>query len=197
MAQPMIDDMRETTRQWWLPLVVGIAWIIFGFIVLTPDITTVWAVAVFAGIGFIFGGILELFTSAVVDSWKWLHILFGVIAIIAGIMALVWPGQTFLILAAIIGWYMLFAGVFDIMGAFISKGENELWWLSLILGIIQILLGFWAIGYVGRSVALLVVFVGATALARGISNIFLAFGLRKAGKELKKVEDRMRKPAVA
>ena len=41
-----------------------------------------------------------------------------------------------------------------------------------VLGIAELLLGFWAAGYFGRSALLLVVWVGATALTRGISDIF-------------------------
>jgi uncharacterized membrane protein HdeD (DUF308 family) len=153
-------------------------------VVLSFDLTTVWAIAVFFGVGLIGGGVAELFLASQAPSWKWLHVLIGLICIVAGVVALVWPGQTFLVLAAIIGWYLLFAGIFDVVASFATRDENDLWWLQLILGIVQILVGFWAIGYPGRSVALLVVWVGATALARGISAFFMAFGLRKAGKKL-------------
>ena len=112
--------------------------------------------------------------------------MFGVIAIIAGIVALIWPGQTFLVLAAIIGWYILFAGIMDIVTSIAVKEENDLWWLQLVLGIAEVLIGFWAVGYTGRSVALLVIWVGASALARGISSIVLGFGLHSTGKELRK-----------
>jgi hypothetical protein len=49
-----------------------------------------------------------------------------------------------------------------------------------------VLIGFWAVGYAGRSIALLVIWVGASALARGISDIFIGFGLHSAGKEVRK-----------
>ena len=180
------EDVEEASRHWWMFLVLGILWILFAFVVLSFNYDTVWAIAIFFGLGFIAGGIMSLVMAAQVRAWRWLHILFGVIAILAGIVALVWPGQTFLVLAAVIGWFVLLAGVIDLITAFVTKEENDLWWLQLILGIAQILIGFWAVGYTGRSVALLVIWVGASALARGISNIFLAFGLHKAGKELRK-----------
>ena len=176
----------ERARSWWIFLVGGILWILFAWVVLSFDYTTVWAIALFFGFGFIMGGIMELALAFQTRSWRWLHILFGIIAIVAGLMALIWPGQTFLVLAAIIGWYVLFAGIFDLVTAFATRDENDLWWLQLILGIAQILIGFWAIGYSGRSIDLLVIWVGASALARGISELFLAFGLRGAGKELRK-----------
>jgi uncharacterized membrane protein HdeD (DUF308 family) len=186
MSANEADELVEVAKGWWIYLVAGVLWIIFGWVVLSFNFDTVWAIAVFFGFGFILGGIMELIVGFESASWKWLHILFGVIAIIAGILALIWPGQTFLVLAAIIGWYVLFAGIMDIGIAFATKPENDLWWLQLLLGIAEVLIGFWAVGYSGRSAALLVVWVGASALARGISSIFLGFGLHGSGKELRK-----------
>jgi uncharacterized membrane protein HdeD (DUF308 family) len=183
---PEADELLEVSKGWWLYLVAGVLWIIFGWIVLSFNFDTVWAIAVFFGFGFIIGGIMELYVGFQSDSWRWLHILFAVIAILAGIVALVWPGQTFLVLAAIIGWYILFAGIMDIVISISTKEENDLWWLQLILGVVEVLIGFWAVGYAGRSIAVLVIWVGASALARGISSIVLGFGLHSTGKELRK-----------
>lgn len=185
------EEAHELTKRWWIFLISGIAWIFFAFLVLSWDLTTVWAVAVFFGVGFIGGGVVELAMASVVSSWKWLHVLVGVVSIAAGVMALIWPGQTFLVLAAIIGWYVLISGIIDVVTAFMARSLNDLWWLTLTVGILQVLIGFWAVGYAGRSIALLVVWVGATALARGISSLFIAFGLHSAGKELR------RQPAAA
>ena len=185
-AEPNVDELLEVSKGWWLYLVAGVLWIIFGWVVLSFNFDTVWAVAVFFGFGFIIGGVMELFVAFQATGWRWLHIVFGVIAVLAGIVALVWPGQTFLVLAAIIGWYILFAGIMDIVTSIAVKEENELWWLQLILGVVEVLIGFWAVGYTGRSVALLVIWVGASALARGISSIVLGFGLHSTGKELRK-----------
>jgi uncharacterized membrane protein HdeD (DUF308 family) len=176
----------EGARHWWLFLISGILWILFAWVVLSFNYETVWAVAVFFGIGLIAGGFMSIFVGLDARSWRWLHVTFGVLAILAGCVALLWPGQTFLVLAAIIGWYVMLSGVLDLIVAFATKDENDLWWLQLILGIAQVLIGFWAVGYAGRSISLLVIWVGATALARGISSIFVAVGLHGAGKRLRR-----------
>jgi uncharacterized membrane protein HdeD (DUF308 family) len=164
---------------WWWFLVSGIAWLIFAWIVLSFDYTTVWAVAIWTGAAFIGMGIASFFAAGVLEGgWRFLGYLAGVAGIVVGILCFAWPGQTFLALAALIGWYLLFKGSFDIVISLSSRDTYDLWWLTLILGIVEILLGFWAIGYTGNSIALLVVWVGATALARGISDIFLAFQLK-------------------
>jgi uncharacterized membrane protein HdeD (DUF308 family) len=177
---------REVTRRWWLFILSGVLWLIYAFVVLSASVNTVWAVAVLFGIGFIVGGAIELSLAAFAESWKWLHVLFGVISIVAGVVALVWPGQTFLVLAAITGWFLLFDGMVNVVASVVSRSVNDLWWLGLILGIAEILIGFWAVGYIGRSIALLVVFVAAAALARGISSLVTGFTLHGADKELRR-----------
>ena len=102
---------------------------------------------------------------------------------ITGFVAFFHPGGTFAMLAAFIGWYLLFKGMLDIIVAFATKEANDAWWLGLIIGIVEIILGFWAAGSFGRSAALLIFFVGAIALTRGITDIVLAFRLRKLSHE--------------
>ena len=51
---------------------------------------------------------------------------------------------------------------------------------GLISGTVQILLAFWAAGDFGHKAFLLVVWVGASALAHGIVQIVTAFRLRGA-----------------
>ena len=41
------------------------------------------------------------------------------------------------------------------------------------------MLGFWASGYPGRSAALLILWVGIGALIRGVTQLVLAFQVRK------------------
>lgn len=177
---------EEATKGWWLHLLIGVAWIVFAFIVLSFDFETVWAVAVFFGVGFIVGGITELAFATTTKDWRWLRVLFGIAGIVFGTLALVWPGVTFVVLAAIVAWYVLFAGLFEIVAAFALREDSELWWLSLVLGLLQIAVGFWAIGYAGRSIVLLVVWVGAAALARGVSELFFGFALQRTGRELRR-----------
>jgi uncharacterized membrane protein HdeD (DUF308 family) len=50
----------------------------------------------------------------------------------------------------------------------------------LLAGIAQILLAFWAAGNFGHKAFLLVVWVGASALAHGIVEIVRAFELRSS-----------------
>ena len=169
-------------KYWWVLLVTGGLWLTFGWIVLSArsEITTVWAVCIYAGILFLMFAAGELVGAFVVKGWRWLHLLVGIGALIAGVMCFVWPEQTFITLAAILAWYLLFDGVMHIVRSLASRHDADLWWMYLILGVLEVAIAFWAIGYTGRSVALLVVWVGAMALAKGLAQIVGAFMLRAA-----------------
>lgn len=184
----VVEDVREFTGKWGWFLAAGIVWVLFGFVVLSFNMATVWAIAVFFGVGFIAGGVMELAIAAIAPGWKWLYIIIGIVSIIAGIMALAWPGETFLVLAAIVGWVLLAFGIIDIVFAFASREGDDLWWVQLIGGILMVIIGVWAISpddttvSTWRGTVLLVFWVGIAALMRGISDIIIAFRLRSAHK---------------
>jgi uncharacterized membrane protein HdeD (DUF308 family) len=101
-----------------------------------------------------------------------------VLFIAVGIWALVHPYDTFKTLAALVGAFLLIKGIFDITVAFVTKEEFELWWMQLVIGLIEIMLAFWVAGNFREKAILLVVYVGIIALSRGISEIFVAFKLK-------------------
>src|SRR6187551_3394246 len=71
------------------------------------------------------------------------------------------------------------AGAFDIIMSIAYRKETEIWWLQLIGGIIELALGFWAAGYYGRSAILLVAWVAAFAIIRGVRDLIAAFRVRE------------------
>jgi uncharacterized membrane protein HdeD (DUF308 family) len=68
-------------------------------------------------------------------------------------------------------------GIFD-LALSLANVRAPLWWLRLLVGIAEIILGFWAAGDFGHKTVLLLVWVGAAALTRGIMDIVAAFALR-------------------
>ncbi len=178
---------QESTRQWWLPLGIGLLWVIYAFIVLSASVDSVWAVTLLFAIGAIGGGVLEFALVTTATDWKWAHGLFGIASILAGLVALAWPGQTFVVLASIVGWLLLFNGVLDGVMAISNRHDEELWWLGLIGAGAQIALAVWAVGYSGRSIALLIVWVGVAALLRGLTNVFVGISLAERHREVSRL----------
>jgi uncharacterized membrane protein HdeD (DUF308 family) len=165
---------------WWLLLITGIGWMLVALIVLRFEYTSVSAISILFGIVAIAAGVLEIGVLILARGWwKLLHAVLVVVFIAAGIVAFAHPGDTFAALAAVFSFFLIFAGTFDIIISISARHEIEVWWLQLVGGIVELLLGFWAAGYYGRSAILLVVWVAAIALIRGVRDIVLAFRVRE------------------
>jgi uncharacterized membrane protein HdeD (DUF308 family) len=123
------------------------------------------------------GAALTEFLAVVGAStgWKIAHVVFGLACVVIGIVAFIHPGNTFAALAAVMSFYFILKGMFDVILGIVVPGLR---WLRIGVGLAEMLLGFWAAAYFGRSVILLVAWVGAVALTRGITEIVFAFTVR-------------------
>ena len=121
----------------------------------------------------------ELMISAVKHSWRWAHILLGIFFVVGAIWAFARPFDAFWSIASVLGFLLIFKGTLDIISAFMTKDVNSSWWLGLVVGILELVLGFWASQqlFPARG-ALLLLWVGFFALFRGISEIVIAFEVR-------------------
>ena len=110
------DLVEGAARYWWVFLVVGVLWLWVALIVLRLDLTTVYAISIMFGIVAIGAGLSEFFSIPASSSgWKWVHGLLGVVFVAAGIVAFFRPTNTFVALAAIVGWVLLLKGTFDLV----------------------------------------------------------------------------------
>jgi uncharacterized membrane protein HdeD (DUF308 family) len=172
------EAVDDAGRFWWVLLITGTAWILFSIIILRFDWTTVSAISILFGIT-MFAAAAGEFVAAFVGSRGWLkvaRIALALALIVIGIVAFVHPGNTFKALAAVFSFAFILKGVLDLIVGISGVGPNR--WLTILLGVLEIGIGFWAAGNFGNSAVLLIVWIGATALFRGISEIVLAFTVR-------------------
>ncbi|MGB8503145.1 DUF308 domain-containing protein [Mycobacterium sp.] len=117
------------------------------------------------------------------SGWRILHWLLAVAFVVVGVFAFIRPDPTFVGLAAVMSFYFIFRGGFDIAMAIAGSGSPG-WWVLLLVGFAQLAIGFWAAGSWKVSVVLLVSWVAAAALMHGIGQISTAFMVRRVGKAL-------------
>jgi len=111
-------------------------------------------------------------------NW-WLIILRGLLAVLFGVMAFVWPGATLAALVILFGAYALVDGIFAIIAAIKTPegvgGRGAL----VALGIISTAAGVLTFMYPGITAVALIYIMGAWAVLRGIVEIVAAIQLRK------------------
>jgi uncharacterized membrane protein HdeD (DUF308 family) len=172
--------LKGVSKLWWLWIVFGIFWVAVGLVILQFDQASVTTTGVLIGVMFLATAAQNLVIVSLAERGRWLYGIFAVLFVVAGVLALISPENTFAALADILGFLFLIVGVFWIVEAFATRELNELWWLGLIGGILMVILAFWTGGqfFIEKAYVLLV-FAGIWALMQGVTDIVRAFQIRK------------------
>lgn len=102
-------------------------------------------------------------------------IIIGLLAVIAGILALVFPGLTLLNLIYIFGWFAIFAGVMEIIHAFTGDRSVEGRILLGLWGLITVIVGILALVLPGLTLSSFVILMAAYFFVTGVAQIVAAF----------------------
>lgn len=111
--------------------------------------------------------------SAVARDW-WVLALRGVIAVLFGIMAFVWPALTLAVLILLWGAFALVEGILAVVA-----GTRERWGSMVLLGVLGIAAGLIALFRPGLTAVALLAVVAAWAILRGAFEIVAAIRLRR------------------
>jgi uncharacterized membrane protein HdeD (DUF308 family) len=106
-------------------------------------------------------------------SWKSL-VVRGVIGIVFGVVALVWPLETVIALALLWGIWALADGISSIAQAFTSEGKDGRGWL-IFMGGIALLAGIYAVISPSNAAVVLTWLLGIWLIVRGLFEVFAAF----------------------
>ena len=179
---PLSRFLMPVTDSWWLLLVTGVGWLLVSIVIFRFDYTTVAAVSVLFGIVALGAAANEVLLATVSSKgWRVAYLVMAGLSFAVGIVSFIHPGDTFIALAALVSFYLVFRGSFDLIMAFSLSRYLPGVWLLVIAAVAALLIGFWAAGSWNNSVVVLVAWVGAAALTRGVTEIVGAFQLRDVG----------------
>src|SRR5690242_19225236 len=112
-------------------------------------------------------------------NW-WAVGLRGLAAVIFGILALIWPGETFFVLVLLFGAYALVDGIFAVVSAIRGRTTIRDWGWLLAEGIFGILIGVVTFFSAGTTALFLLYLIAFWAILTGIAEIVQAVQLRRA-----------------
>src|SRR5262245_26573161 len=111
-------------------------------------------------------------------NW-WVLALRGVLGILFGIGAFVWPGLTLAALILVFGAYAFADGIFALIAGIGKRRQLSLWWLVLLEGMAGIILGVLTFRSPDITALILLSFIAAWSIITGIFEIATAVRLRK------------------
>ncbi len=169
--------LHSITRNWLAIVLRGVAAIVFGLLALFMPGITLFALVFLFGVYALLDGVINLigfFRTGIRDHWPLL--LEGVVGILAGILAFVWPHITALVLVYLIGFWAIFTGILELVAAL------RLWkvlgheWLLLLSGIASLAFGFFVFAVPLAGALAIVIWIGFYAILFGA--LLVSFGLR-------------------
>jgi len=112
------------------------------------------------------------------DTRWWLLLAEGVLGVLAGIVAFVWPGLTALALLYLVAAWSIITGILQIVGAIRLRREIEGEWALILGGVLSVIFGVLLAVLPGPGILALLWLIGAYALVSGVLLIILAFRVR-------------------
>lgn len=106
-------------------------------------------------------------------AWQALAAL-GAGAVLAGVIVLIWPGPTLLVIGALFGIYLLVSGIFQLAGAFGRHVPASLRALGFLSGAISIVLGLICFRGPMETIVLLGIWIGVSWILQGVTETMVA-----------------------
>lgn len=108
------------------------------------------------------------------ELW-WLWVVQAVLAVLFGLVAVLWPGLTLTVLVYLLGVFVLLIGVTEVVRGLMSLRINDSWWMTLVVGLLLLGAGVYLARHPGVSFATFVVVVGIMFLVWGIMYLVRGF----------------------
>ena len=170
-------------------ILLGVLAIIVGIIALAwPGVTVFALVILFAVYAFIDAGLqaMRAFSSRTAGP-VFGHLLLGLVDLAAGVIALVWPRPTALVLVLVIGIWAVAGGFVEIFAGFGAGETAGTRALFILGGLVSIAFGVVLFARPGVGAVTLALLFGLFSVIYGISQIVLGVQLRRAGHSADKI----------
>ena len=182
MSQPPRQSaLPVETGHWWALALRGVIAILFGLAaLLRPGIALEALILLFGAYVLVDGvfSIVGVFGGTRAGTPRWLLLLEGVVSILAGLIAFIFPGLTALALLYLIAAWAIITGGVQIGTAIRLRREIQGEWALILGGIASVLFGLILAVLPAVGILSLVWLIGAYAVAFGVLLLITAFRVR-------------------
>ena len=173
--------LHALANNWWLLLLRGLCAILFGVLTFAwPGVTLLTLVLLYGAYALIDGVIaMAAAVRGGAPAPRWWLAVVGLMGIAAGVVTLLLPGMTALLLLLFIAAWAIASGVMQIIGAIRLRKEidNE-WWL-VAGGVLSVIFGLVLAVQPGTGALALLFVIGIYAIVHGVMLVSFSLRLRK------------------
>ena len=181
MSQAQRPSIVPTVSgNWWALAVRGVAAVLFGLAALIwPGLTLAVLIVLFGAYVVVDGvfAIVAGFRSAD-GTRRALLLAEGILGILAGLIALLWPGIAAIFLLYVVAFWAILGGLLRIVSAVLLRKDIENEWTMAASGVLSIVLGVILAVFPGIGLLSYAWLIGVVFLAVGATLIALAFKVR-------------------
>jgi uncharacterized membrane protein HdeD (DUF308 family) len=111
--------------------------------------------------------------------WGWV-LAFGVVTVLTGLLVLVWPGPTIVVVAVLFGIQLVVAGIYRFVAALAAGEESGSTRVLLaLLGVLSFIVGLYALRHILITIAVLALLFGIFWIVNGAVEVFTALSNRE------------------
>ena len=174
----MIETLK---RHWWVPVIRGIAAIVFGVIAFVYPGLTIATLVLFFGAWVLIDGIFRIVGAighrASDPDWGW-QLVIGILGIVVGLLTFHAPQITALALVIYIAAWALMIGASEIALAVKMRREIKGEWFLILMGLASIAFAVLLLWNPIAGAAAVIWLIAWYAVVIGILAIFFGFRLR-------------------
>jgi uncharacterized membrane protein HdeD (DUF308 family) len=174
----MIETLK---RHWWVPVIRGIAAIVFGFIAFVYPGLTIATLVLFFGAWVLIDGIFRIVGAighrASDPDWGW-QLVIGILGIIVGLLTFHAPQITALALVIYIAAWALMIGASEIAIAVKLRREIKGEWFLILMGLASIVFAVLLLWNPVAGAAAVIWLIAWYAVVLGILGIIFGFRLK-------------------
>lgn len=179
MQSFMPSEAAEVRSKWGWYVGYGVLLIVVGLVALWNAVDATLVTTVFVGLMLIIGGGVELasaFSAPRSLGGRLLHILLGLLYVVAGVYLIVNPVIGAITLAIIVAITLIADGILRIWFGLTEDIAQK--WLLVAVGVIDVLLGLWLWTNIPVSALAIGFYVGVALLMAGITWVAVGWSAR-------------------
>jgi uncharacterized membrane protein HdeD (DUF308 family) len=108
--------------------------------------------------------------------WAW-HLVQGILLVLAGLLALIFPVVSTVTVTLVIGWVLIFSGIFQAI-SLIRGRDSPLFWLPLVSVVLFLLMGALILRNPAEGVLTLTLLMIVFFMVEGMAKIIFALAMR-------------------